>query len=132
MSTSRYRVIHLPTSVGGNPQGLSKHLRLLGLQSEEWIFQQNTFNYPSTKTIWAEGDGRLRKEMKRCMAIIRVALGFDVIHFNFGSNWASPIPMFSAADPGLWVKLKRLRMAVQHQDRLLESLYEEKLKEISQ
>lgn len=112
MSISKYRVIHLPTSVGGNPQGLSKHLRLLGLQSEEWIFQQNTFNYPSTRTIWAEGDGRLRKETKRCLAIIRVALDFDVIHFNFGSSWASPIPMFSSKDKGLWPKLKRLRMAV--------------------
>ncbi len=111
-SSSAYRVVHLPTSVGGNPRGLSAHLEKLGVESETWIFQQNTFNYPSTKTIWAEGDGRLRKEMKRCLAIIRVALGFDVIHFNFGSSWASPIPMFSAEDKELWVKVKRLRMAV--------------------
>lgn len=109
---SKYRVAHLPTSVGGNPQGLSKHLRLLGLHSEEWLFQQNVFNYASTKTIWAAGDSRLCKEIKRWRAIICVALAFDVINFNFGSSWASPIPMFSAEDKGLWIKLKRLRNAV--------------------
>lgn len=112
MSVSKYRVAHLPTSVGGNPQGLSKHLRLLGLQSEEWIFQQNAFNYPSTKTIWAAGDGRLRREIKRWLAIIRVALGFDVIHFNYGASWASPIPMFSTNDKGLRAKAKRFCMAL--------------------
>lgn len=84
----------------------------LGVESETWIFQQNRFHYLSTRTIWSESDGRLRKEMKRWLAIIRVALGFDIIHFNFGSSWASPIPMFSAEDKGLWIKIKRLRMAV--------------------
>lgn len=105
-------MVHLPTSVGGNPRGLSSHLEKLGVESETWIFQQNTFNYLSTRTIWAAGDGRLPKEMKRWLAIIRVALGFDVIHFNYGSTWASPAPMFSAEDKGLWIKVKRLRMAV--------------------
>lgn len=110
-SVKKYRVVHLPTSVGGNPQCLSNHLRALGLVSEAWIFQQNVFNYASTKTIWAEGDSVVCREMKRCFAIIRVAFGFDVIHFNFGSSWASPIPMFSAADKGFRAKVKRLCVA---------------------
>jgi len=104
---SKYRVVHLPTSVGGNPQGLSKHLRALGVESETWIFQQNVFNYPGTKVIWAKGDGPLRREMMRFLAIIRVALSFDVIHFNYGSSLAAPIPMFSANDKGILAKLKR-------------------------
>lgn len=108
---SKYRVVHLPTSVGGNPQGLSKHLRALGIESEAWIFLQNVFNYPSTKAIWVEGDGALRRETKRCLAIVRVALGFDVIHFNYGSSWASPIPMCSAADKGVRAKVKRFCVA---------------------
>lgn len=111
-STSRtYRVVHLPTSVGGNPGGLSAQLEKLGVQSETWIFQQNVFNYQSTRTIWAAGDGVLRREMKRCMAIVRVALGFDVIHFNYGSSWTSPIPMFSAADKGVRAKVRRFSVA---------------------
>ncbi len=102
-----YRVVHLPTSVGGNPRGLSAHLEKLGVKSETWIFRQNVFNYASTKVIWSESDGALRREMKRCLAIVRVALGFDIIHFNFGSGWAGPIPMFSQADKGILAKVKR-------------------------
>lgn len=108
---SSYRVVHLPTSVGGNPRGLSDQLEKLGIVSETWIFQQTVFNYQSTKTIWAAGDGALRREMKRCLAIVRVALYFDVIHFNYGSSWASPIPMFSATDKGARAKVKRFCVA---------------------
>lgn len=106
-----YRVVHLPTSAGGNPQGLSKHLRVLGLDSVTWIFRQDVFNYPGTKTLWNEGDGALRREMLRWYAIIRVALSFDVIHFNYGSSWASPVPMFSTADKGARAKAKRFFVA---------------------
>ena len=102
-----YRVVHLPTSVGGNSKGLSAHLEKLGVASETWIFSQNVFNYTSTNVIWSEGDGALRREMKRCLAIVRVALDFDVIHFNFGCGWAGPIPMFSKADKGVLAKVKR-------------------------
>lgn len=104
---AKYRVVHLPTSVGGNPQGLSQHLRSLGIESESWIFTQNVFNYPSTRAIWKEGDGPLRREIKRCSAIIHVARNFEVIHFNYGSGWATPIPMFSATDRGILAKVKR-------------------------
>jgi hypothetical protein len=30
------KVIHLPTTVGGNPQGISKHLNQLGVESTTW------------------------------------------------------------------------------------------------
>lgn len=92
--------------------GLSAHLEKLGVESETWIFRQNVFNYRSTRTIWSEGDGALRREVKRCLAIIRVAFGFDVIHFNSGSSWAGPIPMFSRADKGIKAKMKRFCAAV--------------------
>ena len=107
-----FRVVHLPTSVGGNPAGLSSSLKEIGLESETWVFEQNTFNYSSSKMIWAKGDSRLIRELKRWSAIIQVALNFDVIHFNFGSSCANPIPMFNRKDKGLWIKFKRLRMAI--------------------
>lgn len=101
----------MPTSVGGNPQGLNRHLRELGVDSEAWLFKQNVFNYDSTKTICRKDDGPLRREMRRCLAIVRVAIGFDVIHFNYGSGWANPIPMFSATDRGLRAKIVRFLAA---------------------
>ncbi len=106
-----YRVVHLPTSVGGNPGGLSAHLEKLGVKSETWIFSQNALRYACTKAIWSETDGALRREMKRCLAIVRVALGFDIIHFNFGTGWATPIPMFSQTDRSMLAKMKRLLAA---------------------
>lgn len=103
-----YRVVHLPTSVGGNPQGLSSHLRKLGVDSEAWIFEQNVFNYPSTHTIWGRDDGLVLRELKRWLAIFWVALKFDVIHFNFGTGWATPVPLFRSTDRGLKKKLKTI------------------------
>lgn len=102
------RVVHLPTSVGGNPQGLSQSLRALGLDSESWIFLQNYFAYASTRTIWNPGDGLFKREWKRWRAIAQVARRSDVIHFNYGSGWAYPIPMFSSADKTLKARLWRL------------------------
>lgn len=106
------RVVHLPTSVGGNPQGLSQSLRSLGLDSESWIFLQNYFEYASTRTIWKEGDGLLQREWKRWGAILQVARQFDVIHFNYGSGWAAPVPMFSAADKTWKARLWRFVTSV--------------------
>lgn len=110
-SSDSYRVAHLPTSVGGNPSGLSTHLKKLGVLSETWIFQQNVFNYASTKAIWSAGDGPIRRELKRCLAIVRVAIGFDIVHFNYGSSWASPVPMFNGADKSFRARVKRLCVA---------------------
>ncbi|ROT44061.1 glycosyltransferase [Pusillimonas sp. NJUB218] len=109
MSTKfrKYRVVHLPTSVGGNPQGLSAHLEKLGIESEAWIFQQNVFNYSCDRVIWSERDGLWRREVKRLLAIIQTAWTFQVIHFNYGTGWATPVPMFRSSDRGVKTKLKR-------------------------
>ena len=102
-----YRVAHLPTSVGGNPHGLSTHLEKLGIESETWIFQQNVFHYPCTRVIWNESDGVLLRELKRWRAILCVAWSFDIIHFNYGTSWATPVPIFRASDSSLKAKLRR-------------------------
>lgn len=87
---------------------MSKHLRALGVDSETWIFQQNIFNYQGTKTLWAKSDGVFLREVKRCLAIVRVALGVDVVHFNFGSSLTGHIsPLFSSADKGWKRKIAR-------------------------
>lgn len=106
-SPRAYRVVHLPTSVGGNSRGLSENLNKLGVNSETWIFQQNVFNYQSTRTICNQNDGLLLRELKRFLAIIQVAIRFDVIHFNAGATWASPVPIFGTSGRGCWSKLRR-------------------------
>ena len=86
------RVLHCPTTVGGNPQGLSRHLRQLGVESTSLTLLQNVYAYPADQVVWSPGDGLLARELKRLLAIARAARGFDVIHFNFGTTLADPLP----------------------------------------
>jgi hypothetical protein len=80
------KVLHLPTSVGGNAWGLSQGERRLGLDSQVLITRNNWLNYPY--------DISLHWEEKRAFAIILSSIKtflkyrnkFDVFHFNFGST----------------------------------------------
>jgi glycosyltransferase involved in cell wall biosynthesis len=85
------RVLHLPSTVGGNAQGLSRHLKALGVDSTSWALQQAYFNYPCDRILWSPADGPLLREVKRIGAILRAARFADVIHFNFGSTLAWPL-----------------------------------------
>lgn len=87
----RWRVLHVPTSVGGNPQGLSRHLRLLGVQSESWVLEQNYLDYACDRVIWSPRDGFIARELRRWRAIFEAARLADVIHFNFGTSLAYPV-----------------------------------------
>jgi glycosyltransferase involved in cell wall biosynthesis len=84
------RVLHAPTTVGGNPQGLSTALKRLGCQSHSMTLFQNYFQYPADVVIWSERDGILKREYKRLFAILREISNYDIIHFNFGTTIAYP------------------------------------------
>lgn len=86
-----WRVLHVPTSAGGNPQGLSRHLRMLGVQSESWVLEQNYLDYACDRVIWSQGDGGVARELRRWHSIIEAARFADVIHFNFGTSLAYPV-----------------------------------------
>lgn len=104
----RLRVVHVPSSVGGNPQGLSTQLRGLGVDSEVWALDSNSFGYRADRILWAPGDGLLVREWKRLRAIWTVSREFDIIHFNFGTTLAEPLPMRRDVDHGLVRKFKTL------------------------
>lgn len=103
-----YRIAHLPTSVGGNAPSLSRSLNECGLRSACYIYDLNAFGYKGTTPIWKPEDGPVRRELKRWRAIVCTALSFDVIHFNFGGGWATPVPLTRASDRGLARKMKTL------------------------
>lgn len=86
---SSYKVLHAPTTVGGNPQGLSKALNSLGVYSRTLALQQNYFNYPADYALWSENDGRFKRELKRLFALSYAAFKYDVIHYNFGTTIAA-------------------------------------------
>jgi glycosyltransferase involved in cell wall biosynthesis len=87
-----YNVLHLPTTVGGNPQGISNHLNELGVQSETWTIRQNYFGYPADKVIVDSKDSIILAELKKLLAL-RYVFMFNVVFFNFGSSLFKPYPL---------------------------------------
>ena len=108
----RLRVVHVPGSVGGNPQGLSRQLRKRGVDSEVWALENHSFGYRADRTLWAPSDGLLLREWKRLRAIWAAARESDIIHFNFGTTLSQPLPMRRDADRGLGRTLKTLFNAI--------------------
>lgn len=84
------KIIHLPTSVGGNSSQLSIKLNKDIFESECWIFSQNYLNYSSDKIITNNTDSLLIKELKRIYAL-RYIFFCDIVFFNFGRSLFSPI-----------------------------------------
>jgi hypothetical protein len=84
------KIIHLPSSVGGNPQGISKHLNKLGLKSQTWVYNQNYLNYPIDK-ILSKSNNKLIIEFYKLFAL-KYIFKFDVIFFNWGSGLYRPFP----------------------------------------
>ena len=84
------KVIHLPTSVGGNPQGISKFLNKLGLKSQTWIYKQNFLNYRADK-ILLRSNSFLINEFSKLLAL-KYIFKFDIIFFNFGTGLYRPYP----------------------------------------
>lgn len=84
--TRPLRVLHLPTTVGGNPQGLARAERALGLDSHSLTFQQTVYQYPADEVLFDPADGWLRREAKRWAVLRRALRDYDVVHFNFGET----------------------------------------------
>lgn len=80
------RVLHLPTTVGGNPNGLSRALRSLGVDSQIWTIDQNYFNYPVDRVLTAPQDSRPVRILKQLKALGYVFGNWDVVHFNSGRS----------------------------------------------
>ncbi len=80
------RILHCPTMTGGNPQGLARAERKLGLESWAVAFSQTHFAYSSDEILWPNGQNYLRREIQRWGLLYRAMRQFDIIHFNFGCS----------------------------------------------
>lgn len=87
----KYKVLHLPTTVGGNPQGLSKALQRLGVDSTSMTLEQNHFQYPTDIVLWKDSDSRVLKETKRLLFFYKVIKNYDIIHYNSGTTLMKPM-----------------------------------------
>jgi len=103
------RVLHCPTMTGGNPQGLARAERQVGLDSWAVAFSRTHFAYTSDEILWHEGQSYLLREMHRWKLLWRAIHRFDVIHFNFGSSiLPSCIPINSHAGDAKDYLLRKL------------------------
>ena len=100
-----FRVLHLPTSVGGNPQGLSAALRQEGVGSDTLTTEQNYLQYPVDIVVNPDDAGPLRREWRRWRTLWRDVPGYDVLHFNFGTTLARPHAWSASPGSGLAKRL---------------------------
>jgi glycosyltransferase involved in cell wall biosynthesis len=85
---STLRVLHVPDAVGGNPQGLARAERELGLRSKSVVFVPSPFAYEADEVLGGPGVGKTRYLLRR-LRLLGAALGnYDVVHFNFGRTLA--------------------------------------------
>ena len=78
------RVLHVPAAVGGNPAGLARAERALGLDSVCVVLDPSPFGYAPDRVLREPGVGRLRFELRRASLLWDALQHFDVVHFNFG------------------------------------------------
>lgn len=76
------RVLHCPTTCGGNPQQLARAERELGLESWSVAFGENPFGYDVDELV----ANRLAVEAKRWGYLWRALRDYDVVHFNYGRS----------------------------------------------
>lgn len=86
MADSRIRVLHCPTSTGGNPQGLAAAERRLGLDSRAVIFEQNHLMYPTDEVLWEQTDPLPLREAKRWHLLWHALRDVEFVHFNYGQT----------------------------------------------
>lgn len=78
-----YKVLHLPTSVGGNSHGLCQAERGVGLDSDLLIMDHHPFYGQSRDS---DTITKSRAWFNRCSAFLSVRRKYDVFHFNFGQS----------------------------------------------
>ncbi|MEW6096970.1 MAG: glycosyltransferase [bacterium] len=83
------KILHCPTTIGGNAWGLSQAERKLELDSTVMIYQNNWLNYQADIDLHLEKYPRLLAEIKKWFSLISSLKRYDIFHFNFGSSFLS-------------------------------------------
>jgi hypothetical protein len=93
----RLRVLHCPTSTGGNPQNLAQSERKLGLKSWSLVFKESNFLYSADEILFSEDTPVWKQQIKSWGLIFRAIKEFDVIHYNSGTSilpWDVPFRLY--------------------------------------
>ncbi len=85
----KLRVLHAPSSTGGNPQALSRALINLGVDSRSLVVSQNYLAYQADVVLHIPGQSIFLRELKRIWSILVELPRCDVVHYNAGTSIAS-------------------------------------------
>lgn len=80
------KVLHLPTSVGGNAWGLAQAEKKLGLESEVLVVKQNWLNYDADIILNLENKNFFSQSLNLYKTFQNIKNKYDVFHFNYGSS----------------------------------------------
>jgi hypothetical protein len=89
------RVLHCPSNVGNNPQGLARAERRAGLDSTCVAFE-DLFGYEADESLATSS--AVEFERRRWGLLRRALRDYDVIHFNFGRTMFPAPPSLSLRD----------------------------------
>jgi glycosyltransferase involved in cell wall biosynthesis len=103
----KLRVLHAPSVVGGNATTLSRTLNQIGIPSISVAYEDHRFSYRPDVVLWKSGQSIVQREMKRISSVFRAALGYEVIHFNFGTTMAMPSLPLSKSGASLSLRFVR-------------------------
>jgi glycosyltransferase involved in cell wall biosynthesis len=81
----KLKILHLPTSTGGNSYGLSRAERLIGLESDVLSINKNYFDYPADIQVILSKN-KVKNYFKLIDVFRKINDKYDVYHFNFGSS----------------------------------------------
>ena len=89
------KILHLPSTVGGNPQAISEQMKIMGIRSQSWAISPNPLGLgkESDRFIYHESENFIIKEIKKLICLRYVFL-FDIVFFNFGSSLYTPFPRY--------------------------------------
>jgi glycosyltransferase involved in cell wall biosynthesis len=71
------------------------------------VYEEHPFGYRSDVVLFNRSDNLLRKEFIRFISTFRVVLGFEVIHFHFGTTMAMPSMPMPRGNVSLSIFLQR-------------------------
>lgn len=80
------RVLHLPWNVAGNPLGLSRAERALGMRSDVAVLDGNDFGFAADVNLALGAREDPRAQARKAAFLARAIVRYDVFHFNFGST----------------------------------------------
>ena len=91
----KFKILHIPATVGGNAQTINYQMKLLGIESYSWALSENSMGLGKNadKFIYKETEGFIIKEIKRFWSLRYIFL-YRVVFFNFGSLLYTPFPTY--------------------------------------